>query len=224
MKLIIFDLDGTLIDSEKIAFRAVQNWLSVEGLDAPNELSLQMMGRKWSVAFDLLESLYPLKKRREVMEREILEEFRRLFRRELPIIPGAQKLIMDLSRNYKLALVSGSYRQDIYEALELMGVRDKFSIILGSEDYSESKPSPEGFLKAVKISGVTSDNVLVFEDSEAGIEGALRAGLRVVAISYCCPNANLQSRAYRRYPDLCLSLQEIEKLFPSSKGSLKSPF
>ena len=85
--------------------------------------------------------------------------------------------------HFQLALVPGSSRHEIHWAMDKIGIRDCFEVILGAEDYPLSKPAPDGYLKAMRLFKADAASTMVFEDSEAGIASARAAGLFVVAIT-----------------------------------------
>lgn len=83
---------------------------------------------------------------------------------------------------YKLALASSSTNHDIDLMLEENNLRKHFSIILSGEDFKETKPNPEIYITAINQLGVDSQDVLIIEDSEKGIEAGVNAGADVWAI------------------------------------------
>jgi HAD superfamily hydrolase (TIGR01509 family) len=118
------------------------------------------------------------------------------------VVPGAAQAVRALAELYPLGLVSGSRREEILWALDQLGVRSCFRIVLGAEDYPHSKPAPDGYLSAMKTLGSTGPGTLVFEDSSAGIASARAAGAWVVALT--CTNHFQQSslQAHETIADL----------------------
>ncbi len=99
-------------------------------------------------------------------------------------VGGAVEAVRSLARSgkFRIGLVSGSNRSEILWATQKLQIQSHFEVILGAEDYRESKPSPEGFLKAMETLGVTGSETLIFEDSHAGLSSARAAGAWAVAI------------------------------------------
>ena len=180
---ILFDLDGTLIDTEYTAAVTIQHvfkrWnIHVEMTDAN-----YITGRKWEAAFEFLFKKYSLPVSEKIAEAAILAAYREALDLELKTVPGSVQCVRALCGEYPLALVSGSHRAEILWALEKLEILDCFQVILGAEDYPSSKPAPDGYLKALGMMRAKAEHSLVFEDSNAGIASARAAGIRVVAIS-----------------------------------------
>jgi len=115
----------------------------------------------------------------------ILKRYKERMQKEISVVEGVLEAIRYFAEEekLKLALVSGSMRDDILWALAKLNVMDHFQIILGAEDYPQSKPAPDGYEKAMGILQVNPENCLVFEDSLAGIASGKAAGAKVVAIT-----------------------------------------
>jgi len=80
------------------------------------------------------------------------------------------------------AVVSGSNRESIKKSLTAVGLLDRFPTLVGSEDYTRSKPAPDAFLVAAERLGIAPKDCLVFEDTVMGIEGATAAGMASVKV------------------------------------------
>ncbi len=192
IEAVLFDLDGTLVHSEAVAARTVDFVFAKYGAVLDPSHALAVTGKTWSAAMDELERLAGLPAARDVLLQEILEEYRLRLRTEVHPVPGSENAVAQLAGRYRLALVSGSYREEILFALNMLRIVHHFDPILGAEDYLNSKPAPDGYLKALRLLGVDPARAVVFEDSEPGIRSALAAGCRVVAVRYC---GSLDSRS-----------------------------
>lgn len=187
IRTIIFDLDGTIIDSEPMALRAILDCTKEWGIPVTHEQAASVAGKKWEVAFDLLYQLFPMPFPMDEASRRIVKRYQELVRGHVEPVPGAIEAIKNFSASgFALALVSGSIREDVLWALRRFDVENYFKVVLGAEDYRESKPSPEGYLKALSILGAEASEAVVLEDSAAGIASGLAAGCKVVAIE--CTN------------------------------------
>ena len=78
--------------------------------------------------------------------------------------------------------ISGSPRASIFQSLGLLGLTDKFQVIVGAEDYAHGKPSPEPFLTAANQLQIAPEHCLVFEDADLGIQAAEAAGMQWVKV------------------------------------------
>lgn len=180
---VIFDLDGTIVDTEIAAARAIQETFASWGVRPSAEDSAFVTGRTWATAFDHLFGIYPVPVARAEAEAAVLDAYRRLLDTELPVVPGAVEAIRALAQELPLALVSGSHRREILWALGKIGVLSHFRFVLGAEDYPRSKPAPDGYARAIRDLGIDPARTLIFEDSTAGIASALAVGSQVVAIT-----------------------------------------
>jgi HAD superfamily hydrolase (TIGR01509 family) len=199
---IIFDLDGTLVDTERAASKAIYGCFEKWGLTiTPNDAAF-VTGRTWASAFEYLFRRYRLPLSSEEASQQMVQAYRDSIESCLDIVPGSAAAVRDLAQQYTLGLVSGSYRSEIIWALDRLGVRDLFQVILGAEDYPQSKPAPDGYLKALKILDRQAQRSLVFEDSAPGIASARAAGMWVVAITGTNHFKHDTSLAHHHIPDL----------------------
>ncbi len=180
---ILFDLDGTIIDSEPLAFKAILECGQKWGVPVAPSDAAQVAGKKWEVAFDLLYNKFKMPLPKGEASRAIIERYKELIKEELGTVPFVVEAIEDFAKNYRLALISGSHRAEIIWALTKLNVLQHFEVILGAEDYAESKPAPDGYLKALDMLGIPPSEALIFEDSNAGITSGKAAGIRVVGIT-----------------------------------------
>lgn len=214
---VLFDLDGTLVDSEPVAFKAILDICAGWGVSINPKDAAEVAGKKWEVAFDLIFDRYKFPLNKAESSRTIIEYFRKKTAENLPVIPGAVDSLRLFASLGPIGLVSGSHRQEIFFALDKLGVTDLFSIVLGAEDYVYSKPSPEGYLKALKELGVHGNEVLIFEDSSAGIESGLSAGAVLAAITSTNHFGHDQSGAHiqiKDFSDVTLEwVRAVEKRF-----------
>lgn len=200
IKTILFDLDGTIIDSEKAAQQAILDCTAHWGVPVTPADAASVAGKKWEVAFDLLYKRFRMPVSLEECSRAIITRYQEIFQANPTIVPGVKEAILDFAKHFQLALVSGSTREDVLWALRHLKVDHLFGCILGAEDYPGSKPAPDGFLKALQLLGAQASETIVFEDSAAGIASARAAGLRVVAIESTNHFGHDQSVADARIP------------------------
>ncbi len=183
IKAIFFDLDGTIIDTEPAAGRAIEKCFEKAGIKLKAGDADFITGRTWESAFEYLFSVYAVPFPHERLKENVLRTYRQELQRELPQVAGSAEAVKSLAAKFPLALVSGSTRSDILWALDHLKIRHCFKTVVGAEDYPNSKPSPDPYLTAMKELGINPGQGLAFEDSLAGITSANAAGLYVVAIS-----------------------------------------
>ena len=180
----LFDLDGTLMDSEVLYVEATRRALEKKGHLISREQSIDLVyGKGWSVIWGEVGIKFPgAYEKSEEMEQVIRDAFLEL-RKERDIrIPGSVNLLKSLSRDYPVAIVSGSPREDVQEGVELLGVGSDIVFFMGSEDYYSGKPDPTCFLVAAERLKIQPSNCVVFEDSSAGVTAAKRAGMYCVGL------------------------------------------
>lgn len=201
---LLFDLDGTIIDTEPSAAEAIRDCFGGWGIRVTAEDASFVTGRTWASAFDFLLSRYSVPVSREKVVDTVMAAYRDTLERDLHVVPGSVAAIQALagSGRFRLGLVSGSGRSEILWALKKLGIADHFEVILGAEDYPRSKPAPDGYAKALSVLGSRSERGLVFEDSTAGIASARAAGLWVVAITATNHFAQDTSKAHGAIIDL----------------------
>ncbi len=182
---VLFDLDGTLVDTENLWAQALSAYLDDRGCVCPAADVLQIvLGRAWSDIYRTLTTRFPSLAQRSMAE--MGAELRPYYvrqRAERDIsIPGSVALLKRLAPTYPIAVVSGSPRVDVGEGLKLTGVDALVRFYLGSEDYPRGKPDPGCYQLAAERLGVPADQCLVFEDSAAGVRAAKAAGMVCVAL------------------------------------------
>lgn len=183
IKAVLFDLDGTIIDTEPAAALAIEKSFTRWGIRLEPSDSRFVTGRTWDTAFEYLFGKYPIPLEPQRAKEEILASYRISLHQNLIVVPGSVAAIHSLASQYPLALVSGSWRAEILWALGHLKVRHLFHSVLGAEDYSQSKPAPDGYQAAMSQLSVSPRHTLVFEDSTAGIASARAAGAWVVAVT-----------------------------------------
>lgn len=201
---VFFDMDGTLVDTELAAAKAVEECFLAWDHQITAKDAHFVTGRTWELALEYLFSKYPPKISHASATKKVLESYREKIETDLIEVPGARECVRNLAADFPLALVSGSHRQEILSILGRLGLSDCFQAILGAEDYPNSKPAPDGYLKAAKLLGKRPENTLVFEDSVAGIESGLAAGMRVCVVTVTNHFDQDTKKGHYFIPDLTL--------------------
>lgn len=182
----LFDLDGTLIDSEMLWVRAIVEWLAEQGFIADeNTIAALVLGHSWlDIHASLLDYFPALPKNSAARDALALRaHYNRLSVDPTAIIiPSAVAFYKAAARIAPCAIVSGSPRGDVANAVHLCGIAEETAFVLGGEDYARGKPAPDGYLLAAQRLGVAPAQCIVFEDSTAGVRSGLAAGMKVVGI------------------------------------------
>jgi HAD superfamily hydrolase (TIGR01509 family) len=185
LRVVCLDFDGVLADTENVHVAAWERTFLRLGWDIKPEtcaLAAEMDDRdflasvfkKAEVVDGDVEGYVGLKQK---LTRQILTDAPRLY-------PGAAALVRTLAERVRLALVSTTWRENMEAVLQGEGLLDAFEVMVGKEDVTEPKPSPQPYKKALKALGVSPRSALAIEDSSTGIQSALAAGLKVVAVGH----------------------------------------
>ena len=183
----IFDLDGTLVDTELLWADAMRLYLASRQCDCSRETVLHIVfGRSWTDIYRDVTSRFPVLA--SISVNAMAEGLRDVYlhlrsQSENVIIRSSALLLKSLSQNYPVIIVSGSPHADVEEAVQLLEAHAHVRFVLGAEDYEPGKPSPAGFLAGAHRLGVDPASCLVFEDSRAGVTAAKAAGMWCVALS-----------------------------------------
>jgi len=177
MQLIIFDLDGTLVDCKELhqaGFRwAVEQQVpgaefnneDVEGMPTTEKIrKLQQMGIPVTAEIDQIKKEHT---------RAHVEEY-------IKFNPQLKQLFDRLYIKYKLSLCSNSRSEFVFKCLNVLQLWQFESVF--SRDYGPAKPDPWMYNSAMEISGVTPDQTVIFEDSPVGVEAAKRSGAFVIEV------------------------------------------
>ncbi len=180
---VIFDLDGTLLDTEPLYQVATQEILDRFGVTLTLELRSRMVGRPTPIAAQVLVDAtgIPLTAAEFAEERDRALEA--LFQTVLPT-RGALALTAHLrAHGVSQAIATSSLRHSMAaKHRSNPDWFDSFEAIVTAEDVPEGKPAPDIFLEAARRMGARPEDCLVFEDAPAGVQGALAAGMWVIAI------------------------------------------
>jgi len=194
IKAAIFDLDGTLMDSEVLWVEAVERYLADRGhaIDSAEALEL-VYGRSSADIYEDITVRFPeLDETVDEMEESLRVYIQELHNGHDMVIEGSVRLLRRLAAEMPVCIVSGSPVEDIQSGLELMDIEGDVKFVLGAEDYSPGKPDPACFLLAAERIGLSPAECIVFEDSEAGVEAAKAAGMYCVAlVRPGCPVQNV---------------------------------
>jgi HAD superfamily hydrolase (TIGR01509 family) len=179
---VIFDLDGVLVDSERVWDRVREEFALEQGGRWHPNAQRDMMGmssNEWSrYMSEELEVPLPPEEISEQVARLVAEEYRR----ELPLIPGAVEAVSRIAKRWPLGLASSSNRSIIDFALERAGIADRLAVTVSSEEVGRGKPAPDVYLEAAARLRVEPSRAVAIEDSTNGLLAARAAGLGVVAI------------------------------------------
>ena len=185
IEAVVFDLDGVLLQSEEVWDAVRERYVRERGGRYDDEVQRAMMGMSAPEWSRYLHDEAGVPDEPDAINRAVVERMLEAYRRELPLISGAQEAVHRVATAFPLALASSANREVFEAVLELAHLRDCFGATVSSEEVAHGKPAPDVYLEAARRLGFAAENCAAVEDSHAGIRSAKAAGMRVIAI----PNA-----------------------------------
>ncbi len=179
---VIFDMDGTLLDTQRICIPAweyagLNQGIEGIGNDIYNICGMNMVG--W---VNYLNTKYP-----NLDTDKFCAEMRQYIIDNLVVefMPGAEELLKFLKKKgVKIALASGSSSKSVKHHLKEVSATNYFDATVGGEEVTDGKPQPDIFLLAAKRIGTEPKDCYVFEDSDNGIIAAHRAGMKCIGVPH----------------------------------------
>lgn len=180
----LFDMDGVIVDN--CAYH-VKSWLKIAERHGGRLTEEQIVAWMGAPGRDYLARMFdamPPPERVEELLREKEATYRELYRPDLVARKGlADFLERARQRGIPCAIVTGGTMNNVDFVLDGTGLRDYFSCIVDSSCYERGKPAPDCYLQGAARLGVEPRDCVVFEDAVNGIESAIAAGMRSVAIT-----------------------------------------
>jgi len=181
---VLWDLDGTLADSEEYHWLSWRDAMRGEGFALTHDRFLESFGQRndrilgtWLGANAEVERIRRIGDWKEAEYRRLAEE------RGLTPLPGAREWVARLrDQAWRQAIASSAPRQNIDVMLELIGLSGAFDVIVSAEDVTLGKPDPQVFLTAADRLGVPAPHAIVVEDAQAGVLAGRRAGMKVIGV------------------------------------------
>lgn len=187
IKAILFDHDGTLVDSEACHCDIWNRVLAPYGvtlsfaefardcIGKPVEITTQLLVERYQIPLSVAE-LATIKD--TASDQFQIEE-------GFPALAGAMELLHEMwGKGLKIAIVSGAGRNSVMNTVARFGLADKLEAIVTAQDVLHNKPAPDGYLQALTKLGVAAQDAIAIEDSASGIASAKAAGLQCLAIHH----------------------------------------
>ncbi len=204
-RAILFDHDGTLIDSEQVHFALWQSVLRDYGVDISEAFYADVMAGI-PVAQNAVDAVKAFSLSVSPEQLAAIKHARTnayLAKQPFPLMPHAVDTIKKCYQSgYQLAIVTGGSRQSVERTLDARGIRHMISVTVTVEDVEHSKPAPDCYLKAMKMLGRKPQECVAVEDTEHGMRSALAAGAGCVVIPTSHSAQHDFSGATAQYPSL----------------------
>ncbi len=224
IRAVIFDLDGTLADTEPLHFAAFAEVLAAEGIELTRvEYFTRLIGYNDHDCFEavLAENHRPAgeDKIRTLVERKA-RVYQHMIENRDVLYPGAADFVRRCAGRFPLLVVTGTLRAEAEMILGRAGLRALFLDVIAAEDVEHGKPEPDGFVLALGRLGfllrqrppIDPSECLVVEDTHAGVESARRAGMRVLALMHSAPEDELSGADVIRASFADTDLDEVLRL------------
>ena len=184
-RAILFDFDGVIADTENHHIAAWQRTLAALGWQVPDEVAAR------SAEEDDREFLSNLLAAQDITDGDVEGWVRkkqvltvRMLRDAPRVYPGVQELIQTLRGRVRLAVVSGTWRENVEAVLSASGLLAAFDVIIGKEDVAAVKPDPEAYILALSRLEFSAGETVAIEDSPTGLAAARAAGIPGIAVGH----------------------------------------
>jgi len=197
LKAVIFDMDGTLVDTEKYHYSAVAKVLKDYGIRYTYEDHLnKFTGSGSELLFKTVFKENNLDNNVDEAVHKKTEYFGEMIEEGgVDLLVGLDDFLIDLKENgIRLMVASGSRKEIILEVLEKTRILDFFEIIVSGREVENPKPAPDIFLRVMELANLKAENCVVFEDAINGVKSAKSAGLFCIGID-SAGNSDLLEKA-----------------------------
>lgn len=194
IKAIIFDMDGLMIDSERVTFECYQERLKDMNLTMDEEFYKTLLGKPikgiYQRFYDVYGNDFPIENVIQDVHQLMAERFET---EGVPVKKGLVELLHYLKdNNYKTIIATSSNRDRVDKILAQAKITEFFDDSICGDEVTKGKPNPEVFLKSCQKLGVNVDEAIVLEDSEAGIQASYDANIKVI----CIPDMKYPEKQY----------------------------
>lgn len=184
IKAVLFDMDGTVLDTEPLSKMAWSAILAENGYEFTDEMFYKHTGLNPASTERLYKSYlgedFPYYEMRAKVH-AFREDYRS--KHGIAVKKGFHELSDFLRKNdIKSVIATSTPRKEAERYLEIAGIRSRFDFIIGGDEITDGKPAPEIYLKAAELAGAEIDKCIAVEDSTNGILSALNAGIKCVYI------------------------------------------
>ena len=184
IKAVIFDMDGLMIDSERVTFEGYQHILSKMGKTITEDFYITLLGKPIKGIFQRFYDVYGNDFPIESVITDVHQYMAERFETEgVPLKTGLVELLKYCrEKGYRTIVATSSNRNRVDTILKSADIEQYFDDSICGDEVTKGKPDPEVFLKSCMKLGVNTDEAVVLEDSEAGIQASYAAGIKVICV------------------------------------------
>jgi beta-phosphoglucomutase len=201
---LLFDLDGLLIDSESLHFDCWRETLATIGVALDEECYLNHWTRAGLGIADFCRQR-EIEHDLESLRWHKSKLYQQRVRTHLKLMPGARECLERFKGRKRIALATAGYIDAVDPALQAVGLRDYFEVIVTRNDVRRFKPAPDVFLLAAERLNVEPNQCVVLEDAEKGVRAAHAAGMACIAI----PNRHTSDNDFSLATVVLRSLNDV---------------
>ncbi len=205
IRALIFDMDGTLVDSEKLHYDAWEQTLLSNGVESfPFDSFIQYIG----TTNEKLAGDYIISHKLNKDVSTLLLEKQNIYMELIPTVeplPGVKEFVTKHHGRFQLAIASSSNKVELLKILETLQLSEYFEHVVGGDMVSRKKPDPEIYLQVMNLLGCSANECIAFEDSETGLAAAKNAGMFGIVI----PNRMVANGDFSRADRVVKEMHQI---------------
>lgn len=184
LKAVIFDLDGTLTDSDRVHFQVFKDFFAQKGIELDRDSYRKKVSGRQNAAIlaDFLPQLSD--EEGEAFSAKKEQNFRELAKGQLTPLSGLLNLLEQLkNKGLSVAVVTNAPPENASFMLDELGLSEAFKFVVIGDDLPRGKPDPLPYQTALDRLGIGAEAAIAFEDSRAGIRSAVGAGIKTIGIT-----------------------------------------
>jgi HAD superfamily hydrolase (TIGR01509 family) len=207
IEALIFDMDGLMIDSERLYFQAEREIAARFNASLRDETLWKMMGTKpiEGLAIFVSDLNLPIGAEEALDMRNSM--MREKLKKDLVTMPGLSHILSIFHHHLKLAICTGAQREFLDIVVDRLEIREKFDVLQSSDGIRKGKPEPQIYSETCKKLGLAPEKCVVLEDSQNGVLAGKRAGCYVVAV----PSEYTEGQNFGRADFIASDLFQAEK-------------
>lgn len=184
VKAILWDMDGTLVDSEKEHYITWRDTMARRGIDLSEERFKSMLGMRNDLILEHLYGERPSEEEIETIGYEKEHAYREIVReRGVTVLPGAAHWLKRMHEaGWRQMVASSAPLENIETVIESVGLAPYVEAYVSADEVAHGKPSPDLFIEGARRLGLPPSSCIVVEDAHVGVEAAHRAGMKAIAV------------------------------------------